>query len=176
MELRVTVATVLVLAAALTAAVFDVRTRRIPNALVAALLLAGIAANALGGWRPAVADLLIALAVLLAGTFAFSFKLIGGGDVKLLAAAAGTLGYPACVFFVLCTLLSGGFIALAYAACRGRLRATFANVQAMAIPVMAGVKPARPDGTPMPYALAIFAGALCTAVVPAFAPHLRFLP
>jgi len=48
---------------------------------------------------------------LLAGTAAFSFKLIGGGDVKLLAAAAGTLGYPACVFFILCTLVSGGFIA-----------------------------------------------------------------
>src|SRR5579872_25143 len=156
-----------VLAASLIGAVCDIRTRRIPNVLAGALLACGLIENAvLFGWKGAAVALVLAAVVLLAGTFAFSFKLIGGGDVKLLAAAAGTLGYPACVFFVLCTLLCGGFIALAYAACRGRLRATFANVQAMAIPVMAGVKPARPDGTPMPYALAIFAGALCTAVVP----------
>ncbi|HEV3152341.1 MAG TPA: prepilin peptidase [Candidatus Baltobacteraceae bacterium] len=176
MEQPVTIAAGLVLVAALAAAVCDVRTRRIPNALVGALLLAGIVANAFGGWKPVAVDVLLVAAVVIAGTFAFSLKLIGGGDVKLLAAAAGTLGYPACVFFILCTLVSGGLIAVAYAAMRGRLRATFANVQTMAIPVFAGVRPARPDGTPMPYALAIFAGALCTALVNSFAPHLRLLP
>ncbi len=166
----------LVVAAAALAAVSDVRTRKIPNLLVGALLLAGLALNAAGGWKPAGLDLLIAALVLIAGTFAFSLRLIGGGDVKLLAAAAGTLGYPDCAAFLLCTLVSGGFIAVVYAAMRGRLRATFANVHAMALPVFAGVRPARPDGTPMPYALAIFAGALCTAFANGFAPHLRFLP
>jgi prepilin peptidase CpaA len=174
-ELAVTIGTVLVLVAALAAAYTDVRTRRIPNWLVAALFVSGIAVNAVGGWKPAVVALVVAAAVLIAGTFLFSLNLIGGGDVKLLAAAAGTLGYPAGGFFILCTLISGGLIAVAFAAYRGRLRATFANVQSMAIPVFAGVRPARPDGTPMPYALAIFAGALCTAIVNTFAPHLRFL-
>lgn len=166
----------LVVAASLLAAVSDVRTRKIPNLLVGALLVAGVALNATGGWKPVALDLLIAVLVLIAGTFAFSLKLIGGGDVKLLAAAAGTLVYPDCVAFLFFTLISGGFIAVIYAALRGRLRATFANVQAMALPVFAGVRPARPDGTPMPYALAILAGALCTALLPGFAPHLRLIP
>lgn len=175
MEFSVTIEAGLVLAAALAGAVCDVRTRRIPNMLVSGLFVAGIAANALGGWKPAVAGILIAAAVLIAGTFLFSLKLIGGGDVKLLAAAAGTLGYPSCVSFVLFTLISGGVIAVAYAAYRGRLRATLANVQSIALPVFAGIRPARPDGTPMPYALAIFAGALCTLLLNTYAPHLRFL-
>ena len=169
-----TIPACLVLVAALAGAVSDVRTRRIPNALVGALFVAGVATNAIGGWKPAAVSVLIAVAVLAAGTFLFSLKLIGGGDVKLLAAAAGTLGYPACVVFVLCTLVCGGVIAVAYAAWRGRLRATFANVQSMAIPVFAGVKPARPDGTPMPYALAIFAGAVCTMLANIYLPALRF--
>ena len=176
MERPVTIAVALVLVAAALAAITDVRTRRIPNLLVAALLVCGLSLSALSGWKAAGGDLLIVAIVMVAGTFLFSLKLIGGGDVKLLAAAAGTLGFPDCVFFILCTLIGGGFIAVAYAALRGRLRATFANVQSMAIPVFAGVRPARPDGTPMPYALAIFAGALCTAFVNAFAPHLRLLP
>lgn len=169
-----TIAALLVLAASLLAAASDVRTRRIPNALVGALFVSGVAANASsGGWKAALLDAAIAAAVLFLGTFLFSMKLIGGGDVKLLAASAGTLGFPACVLFLLSTLIAGGLIAVAYAAMRGRLRSTFANVQMMTVPLFAGVRPERPDGTPMPYALAIFAGALCTALANGFAPHLR---
>lgn len=171
-----TLALGLVLGASLIAAVCDVRTRRIPNALVLALLVCGLAANALHGWQAVAIDAALVLAVLLAGAVAFSFRLIGGGDVKLLAAAAGTLGYPACVTFILFTLLCGGFLAVAFAAARGRLGATITNVQSMALPLFAGVRPARPqDGITMPYALAIFAGAACTLVINGFLPHLRLL-
>ena len=101
--------------------------------------------------------------------------LIGGGDVKLLAAAAGTLGYSAALSFVLLTLLCGGVIGLAYATVRGRLQATYANMQAVTLPLLAGVAPARPaNGLVMPYAVSIFAGALCTAALGA--AHLRLLP
>ena len=171
-----TIALALVLAASLAAAASDIRTRRIPNLIPGALLVCGVAAAAFSGWQTAAVDLAIVVAVLVAGTFAFSFKLIGGGDVKLLAAAAGTLGYPAGVLFILFTMLCGGVIAVAYAAMRGRLGATIGNVRTMAAPLMVGMRPARPDGTPMPYAVAIFAGALCTALVNGFAPHLRLLP
>lgn len=171
-----TIAMGVVLLAALLAAASDVRTRRIPNTLVGALLLCGLAANAFSGLQAVALDLLIVLAVLIAGAFLFSFRLIGGGDVKLLAAAAGTLGYPSGVLFILLTMLCGGAIAIAYVAMRGRLSATLRNVQAMALPLFVGVRPARPNGTPMPYALAIFAGALCTTLVNGFAPHLRLLP
>jgi len=171
-----TLALVTVLAASLVGAVCDIRTRRVPNILVGALLACGLIENfALSGWKGASIDLAVTAAMLLAGTVAFSFKLIGGGDVKLLAAAAGTLGYPDAVPFVLLTLVCGGVVGVAYAAVRGRLQATYTNMQAVTLPLLAGAAPARPvNGLAMPYAVSIFAGALCTAAVTA--THLRVLP
>lgn len=171
-----TPAIALVCAASLLAAICDVRTRRIPNAIAIGLFVCGIGVAAFAGWQAPLVAIAIALAVLFAGSIAFSFKLIGGGDVKLLAAAAATLGLPDGLNFILFTVLCGGLIALAYSAARGRLSATFANMQSIALPVFAGVRPARlENGTAMPYALAIFAGAVCTAIVNGFAPHLRLL-
>lgn len=172
-----TIGLLLVLVASLIAAVCDLRTRRIPNALVAALLVGGLALSAFAGWQHALANLAIVAVVIIAGTFAFSLRLIGGGDVKLLAAAAGTLGYPAGGDFLLFTLLCGGIVGVVFAALRGRLGATYINVRAMALPVFAGAAPARPAaGLAMPYAVAIFCGALCTALVNGLLPHLRILP
>jgi len=171
-----TLALATVLAASLIGAVCDVRTRRVPNILVGALLVCGLIESfALSGWKGVGINLAVTAVILLAGTVAFSFKLIGGGDVKLLAAAAGTLGYPAAVPFVLLTLLSGGVVGLAYAAVRGRLQATYANMQAVTLPLLSGVAPVRPaNGLAMPYAVSIFAGALCTAALSA--AHVRLLP
>jgi Flp pilus assembly protein protease CpaA len=92
-----------------------------------------------------------------------------------LAAAAGTLGFPAAAWFVLFTFVCGGFIALLFSAARGTLAVTFANVRGLALPMFAGVQPAQISaGTSMPYALAICAGALLTLVTSGFVPHLRF--
>jgi prepilin peptidase CpaA len=166
-----------VLAASFIGAITDMRSRRVPNILVGALFVSGLCLNAFAGWHAFVMDLLLTMAVLAAGTFAFSWKLIGGGDVKLLAAAAGTLGYPWGGNFLLFTLLCGGIVALAYATVRGRLGSTLSNVKSMAMPVMAGLAPAHPQsGLSMPYAVAIFTGALCTALVSGLLPHLRILP
>jgi prepilin peptidase CpaA len=164
----------LVLVACLLAAASDLRTRRIPNTLVIGLFVCGLAANTAAGWQHALFDLAIVLLVLAVGTFAFSFKLIGGGDVKLVAAAAGTLGFPAAGAFILYTLLCGGVFGLAYSAMRGRLGSTVANLRAIALPIFAGAAPARlQTGMAMPYALAIFAGACLTAIARGFPPHLR---
>lgn len=172
-----TLAFALVLLASLIAAVTDLRTRRVPNVLVGALFVSGLALNAFAGWQAVALDLAIVALVVIAGTFAFSLRLIGGGDVKLLAAAAGTLGYPSAVSFLLFTLVCGGLVAVVFSAMRGRLTATISNVRTMALPVFAGAAPARPqDGLQMPYAVAIFFGALCTALVNGFLPHLRLLP
>lgn len=166
----------LVLAASLLAAACDLRTRRIPNALVVALFVCGLAVNAMAGWQHALVQIALTAGVLFAGSLAFSLRLIGGGDVKLLAAACGTLGYPAATNFLLYTLLCGGVVALIYSAMRGQLRTTLANVYAIAFPMFAGVRPARlQSGTTMPYALAIFAGACFTAFASAFAPHPRLI-
>jgi prepilin peptidase CpaA len=170
------IAIALVLAASLLAAASDVRTRRIPNALPVALFVCGLVVNAFAGWQHAAADLAIAAALLVAGTFAYSLKLIGGGDIKLLAAAAGTLGLPQAVTFVLYTLLCGGAIAVVYSAMRGRLRVTVSNVQAIALPMFAGARPVPLEsGMAMPYALAIFAGASLTAIASGLVPHMRLL-
>lgn len=170
-----TAALALVLLASAAAAATDLRTRRIPNLLVLALFVFGLIVNAFAGWQHLLMDAGLTAGVLIAGTLAFSLKLIGGGDVKLLAAAAGTLGIPMAGAFLLYTLLSGGIIAVLYSAFRGRLGATFANVRALALPVFAGVRPARlENGTAMPYALAIFAGACIAALAGGAQPHLRF--
>lgn len=155
----------LVLAASLLAAAFDLRTRRIPNALVIALFVCGLAVNGLAGWHQMLVQIALTTGILFAGSIAFSLRLIGGGDVKLLAAACGTLGYPEALNLLLYTVLCGGIIALVYSAIRGQLRTTLTNVYAMALPMFAGVRPAKlQTGTAMPYALAIFAGACFTAI------------
>ena len=50
--------------------------------------------------------------VLLAGIVLFSFGLIGGGDVKLLAAAACWVGFAALPVFLVAVALAGGVLAL----------------------------------------------------------------
>lgn len=166
---------ILVVAASLAAALSDWRTRRIPNALAVALFASGLAVNAIAGWQFALVDLAVTLAALVIGTVLFSLRLIGGGDIKLLAAACGALAFPAAAVFLLFTFVSGGIIAVAFAAWRGTLRQTVTNVRGLAMPLAAGVRPARlAQGTPMPYALAICAGALLTLVTNGSLPHVRF--
>jgi len=155
------VALALVLLAAACSAYTDLKTGRIPNALVAALLAAGLALSVLGGWQTAAISVGLFLAVFTIGTILFSLKLIGGGDVKLLAAGAATLGWPDTVAFLLYTVLAGGVLGVAITLARGRLRPMLANLRMMIFPMLLGLRPAAAPtavGT-MPYGLAIFAGA-----------------
>ncbi len=105
------------------AAVGDVARRRIPNALVAALALAGLARLGLGfsGGAPLAAlglDLAVALIVFAIGAGLFARGLLGGGDVKLLAAGSLWLGAAATGAFLMATVLAGGLLAVAYLALR----------------------------------------------------------
>ena len=87
---------------------------RIPNQLV--LLIAGLflpVALAAGLGLPAIAiHIAIAGAVLLGGFLLFALGLFGGGDAKLLAAAALWLGWPALLPFRVWTALAGGLLGL----------------------------------------------------------------
>jgi len=168
-------AALLVLICAAIAAYTDVTSRRIPNALPALLLAAGIALSALHGWQSAVIGIGLFLAVFALGTVLFSFGLIGGGDVKLAAAASAALGWPDTAAFLLYTMVAGGIIGLAISVARGRLRPTLANVKALAFPMLSGVRPAPVSsaaGT-MPYGLAFFAGAAVVALSNVFGLNLR---
>jgi prepilin peptidase CpaA len=107
---------VLVLAAALVAAaVGDLRTRTIPNWLNLAVALAAIPfwyVSDLGLW-PEIA-LRIGIAAAVFGLFAAAFALgmMGGGDVKLLAALALWLPPPAVVMLLVVMSLAGGALTL----------------------------------------------------------------
>ena len=118
----------MVLAAGVTAAtVIDLRTRRIPNGLTAAMtgIGIGLAATGVSGVPVAGAFLgfAIGLALMLPG---YAFGATGAGDVKLMAAVGAIVG-PGLVFLAfLCTVLAGGVLAVVVAVRRRRLSATLA--------------------------------------------------
>jgi len=94
------------------AAVVDIRERRIPNWLtgsVAALYPVYVLTNPQLAWFGALAA---ALAVFVFGLALFSRRLIGGGDVKLIAALTLWAGLDHLALLTLVTCLAGGALAL----------------------------------------------------------------
>jgi prepilin peptidase CpaA len=115
-----------------TATVIDIQTRRIPNAVTAAmagagfgLALAGIGGVSLGA---AVAGLLLGLALMLPG---HALGATGAGDVKLMAAIGSLIGPVLVVKAFLFTALAGGVLAVVVALRRRRLRETVAGTARM---------------------------------------------
>jgi prepilin peptidase CpaA len=111
------------------AAVFDIRYRRIPNWLVLAGIIVGLAWNVYSSdWS----GLLRASEGLGLG-FILYFPLYmirarGAGDVKLLAAVGAVAGPLNCFWIFLLTAILGGIIALLLLILRSRVRQTFFNV------------------------------------------------
>jgi prepilin peptidase CpaA len=128
------------------AAATDALGRRIPNALSLGLALVGLARIALAlatgepAW-PLAGDLAAAVAVFAVAAVAFHFRLLGGGDVKLLAAGALWLGAAALLPYLTATALAGGALALVFVGWQ------------LAMP---GRKPS------LPYGMAIAAGGILT--------------
>jgi prepilin peptidase CpaA len=150
----------------------DARTRRIPNRLVLAGTLAGLALNALLptgtglfsampgglGFLAALGGFAIGLGALLP---LYLLRTMGAGDVKLMAMTGAFLGPAAIPGAVLMTLLAGGILALAVAWRHGVVRSALANVHAMLALTLTGQRDAMavPQAVAtLPYALAITAG------------------
>lgn len=158
-------------------AITDLRTSRIPNALTMLTAVLAIALHVPAGFSSVAIALLSLLAVALLGFALFSFRLIGGGDIKLMAAVAAAASFPGCLTFILYTMLAGGVLAIVVALRRGSLRATFYNASStLAYPALyyrsAGfLMPSA--GVKMPYGVAIFAGAFALVASQTFAPFLR---
>jgi len=160
----------LALACALTGAVFDVRSRRIPNFITLPGILFGLLLHlALGGWKQMA---LAALAGLICGGLFLIFWLAGGmgaGDVKLMTAVAAIAGMPLVTYLLILTALAGGVMAVGLALWRGRLRDTIKNVGALALHHrLEGLSP-HPElnlgnarTLRLPYALAVVAGTATT--------------
>src|SRR3984957_16991624 len=90
-----------VLAACLVGAFTDLRSRRVPNALSFGLAAVVIALAAFHGPVAVGKASGIYGGVMALGLIAFSFGWLGGGDVKLAAAAAAAFGYPECIAFLI---------------------------------------------------------------------------
>jgi prepilin peptidase CpaA len=108
-----------------TAALVDVRTRRIPNVITGSLTVIGfgLAGAGLGrvGVGAALLGLLIGVLCMLPGHL---FGATGAGDVKLLGAAGSLLGPVGVVNAFVVTAIAGGVLAIIVAMSRGRLHST----------------------------------------------------
>jgi len=149
------------------AAVSDVKTRRIPNALVFAGALYGLAWHAF--FESGVFTALGGLAVGLGGLLPlYLLRVMGAGDVKLMAMAGAFLGASDAFGAVLATLVAGGVLAVALTLATGRFAAMLRNVLAVCrgtmLSLATGVSGLAvhdgPSAGRMPYAVAIAAGTI----------------
>ena len=140
--------TLAALAAMLAAATaHDIRSRRIPNAVVALGMLAGAAV----AMMPFGIGIDRAAEGIVVGLLAFMplhlLRVMGAGDVKLMSAVGAFVGWPGAIVIAVYALAAGGLISLVVAiASRDKWRA-FAGV------------PSRPNRLRVPFAAAIAAGA-----------------
>ena len=122
----------IVIGIGIVACAFDVRTRRIPNALTFSAAFAGLlfhvmqsgpagAQLAAGGW---VVGLLLLLPY-------FALGGMGAGDVKLVAALGAWLGPSHAFWLAIYAGIAGGVIGLAVALSKGYLRTALANISRM---------------------------------------------
>jgi prepilin peptidase CpaA len=123
---------VLLVAIVVTACVFDLRTRRIPNVLTfgaaaCALVFAGATRGVDGlGWSLAGWG----VAVVLFLPF-FLLRGLGAGDVKLLGAVGAWLGPSGALSLGFFTAMAGGVMALAVVLARGYFANSFRNLWTM---------------------------------------------
>ena len=135
------------------ASFFDVAYRIIPNWICAAILLLGVVVNTLlfgaDGVMSALAGLFMGLGIFLPF---YAMRVMGAGDVKLMAAVGTYLGPVATINAVAWTVLIGGVLGLILVARR---------ILPMMIPVL--IRYTNPDQTQLkfaPYGVAITAGTL----------------
>lgn len=145
---------------------WDLRERRIPDALTLAGCLVALGLRALDGSGA----LLIGLGGLMLGfLFALPFFLaggLGGGDLKLLAAVGAFLGPERLLVALLATALAGGLVAVAASARRGILGEVLRGTTSAGMRVVGLGRgaPAKTLSTPgafaIPYAPPIALGAI----------------
>jgi prepilin peptidase CpaA len=109
----------LLLLALLAAAAEDIWRLRISNVTVLVVIAGAIAAMAFEGFRgPLWQNAVIFAVIMFIGTFAFSANLLGGGDVKLLAATGLWVNFAAALALIASIFIAGGAVALVYIAKR----------------------------------------------------------
>jgi prepilin peptidase CpaA len=149
----------------LTAAWQDFRTMVIPDGLSLGIVgvfalwaLAGCAGDTLSLWSAGFA-VACAVGVFLVGAIAFAAGMLGGGDVKLLAASSLFAGPALMLDFITVVVLAGGLLGIAILA-----GAPIGTAAPAAAPTGEGALRARLRGN-LPYGPAIAAGGLWLAAV-----------
>jgi len=161
---------VAVVAVALTAAVCDLKTRRIPNGLTLGATAVALAMHgAVNGWS----GLLLAASGWATGLAlflpVFALRGMGAGDVKLLAAIGAWLGPWGALWTALYGAVAGGLMALAVSLARGYTTRAFHNLgNLLRSWFLGGLRPVEgvtldsSIGPRLPYALPIAAGVMVT--------------
>jgi len=138
----------------------EIREHRIPNWLTVGAMILGFGSAGITFGLPGLSD--SALGLLVGGGVFLPFCLmgvVGGGDMKLMAATGAILGWPNVLYALTDTCMAGGILALAIMAWNGVLLTTLSNV----FRILVGM-PRRTQGLrnpPMvPYGIAIACGTL----------------
>jgi len=145
----------------------DLASRLIPNAIPLTIAAVSVIGRLFDGPMAAAASFAVAVGLLLLLMLVHARGLLGGGDVKLIAAIACGLSFPGLWNFIVTTALAGGLLGIAHFALRA---------------VLAGAPPRKPAGRgasllarvyaaerwrigrrgPLPYAVAIAFGGIWT--------------
>jgi prepilin peptidase CpaA len=154
---------------------FDIRTRRIPNWLVAVLALSGIivvmatAPRIVDGLKFSLGGLVVGLLIWLPS---WLFRLLGAGDVKMFAAASTWLGMQGAFKGAIFAAFAGGVLALFWMLWYRGLRGSALTIWAAGVHPKSLVQPMDNLSTAraLPYTVALAVG----AGVAACYPHLLF--
>jgi prepilin peptidase CpaA len=168
-----TTALSLFLIACFIACVTDSRFRRIPNALTYGAIAVALAFAAFHGPLPFVEAFGAALLTIAIGSILLALGWLGGGDVKLLAAGAATIGFPSFVLVLAYIAIAGGLFAAITAWRDGRLQTVLTHIISSIVGKTAIV--ADPHAGRVPYALAICAGTCYYAASESIAPWLQLV-
>ncbi len=118
---------------AIVGAVYDIATRRIPNAFTLPAIVFGLLLHlSFDGWRQLATA---TIAGLVCGFMFLLFYLaggMGGGDVKLIAAVGCCAGLSLTASLLVFTSFAGGIMAVGLAIARGRLKETMLNLYTLA--------------------------------------------
>lgn len=151
------------------AAIGDLRTRRIPNRLVAILALSGLVYSVVG--RPVTQGLLLGLAGLAVGLACwlpfYALGWLGAGDVKLFAAAGAWLGPVGAIEGSLAAACAGAVLALVWMVrSRGMKGTTDVLGLAAGTPSILSPSDATSRRSTLPYGIAIAFGAIVAGWLP----------
>lgn len=153
---------------------FDVRERRIPNRLV---VLGMAVATAMGVVSGGLSGLMTALLGLGAGLLPllpfFVFRLVGAGDVKLMAVVGAFTGAPALAPITFYVFIAGGLLGLVAVVAARSGSQMLQNLRLVLFAVSARTAGARvpvadlglKSAARIPYALAIASGVLCWMLI-----------